>query len=88
MIQLLRRDGSLFFILPGPMVKTLECLLAALIPVRYMVLPPTMPDREDMLKTDADGVRRPEGKGLKPDNGFSYIDALELLVISWSFGWI
>lgn len=88
LLQLFRREDSAFLAFPGPLIKLLECIMAALIPIRYMIFPPTMPHREDMLETDADGVRRPKRREKMPDNRVSYLDALEFLIISWCFGWI
>ena len=73
---------------PGPLIKLLECVSAALVPVWYMIFPPTMPEYEDMLKADGEGVRRPPTKVRKVSSAVSYRDALEVLIICWCFGWI
>ena len=88
LIELLNHGVSTFLALPGPLIKLLECIVAALVPVIYMVFPPTMPDREDMLETGVDGVRRPKRRDTKPSNRISYVDALECLIICRCFGWI
>ena len=87
-LQFSNRRGTDFRMFPGPVIKLVECIVATLVPVSYMIFPPTMPDREDMLEICIDGARRPIQRERKPENGLSLSDALELLVISWCFGWL
>ncbi|KAL8805876.1 MAG: hypothetical protein Q9182_001657 [Xanthomendoza sp. 2 TL-2023] len=89
LLHLSNHDTRESLLLPGPLIKLLECVIASLIPVAYMVSPPTMPDDADLLSTtDANGVRRPQRVERKPDNSVSFVEALECLIIALCFGWI
>ncbi|KAI4193239.1 MAG: hypothetical protein LQ350_008405 [Teloschistes chrysophthalmus] len=47
--------------LAGAVVKLVNCGFKALVPVRYMLFPPTVPERAELLKEkDESGVRRPQ----------------------------
>ena len=46
------------FPLPGPVLKLVSSILKMAVPVRYMLFPPTMPERHKMLYEDEKGVRR------------------------------
>ena len=45
---------------PGTMIKLLQCTWNAAIPLWYMLLPPTVPEREELMERDEDGSRRPK----------------------------
>lgn len=73
-----------FFPLTGALLKLIQCIYHASVPVYYMLYPPTVPEREKLLVKGPDGVNRPKmkvGQGLPPDNGFKWNDILDLLVI-------
>ena len=55
-----------FFPFPGAMIKLLGCIWKVLIPVRYMMWPPTVPERNEMVEEDEMGVKRPR-KGWEKD---------------------
>ena len=48
-----------FSLFPGAMIKLLGCVWKVLVPVRYMVWPPTVPDRNELVEEDGIGVKRP-----------------------------
>ncbi|KAL8701868.1 MAG: hypothetical protein Q9224_000304 [Gallowayella concinna] len=45
--------------LTGAMVKLVGCVFKVLVPVRYMLWPPTVPERDELVEEDEWGVRRP-----------------------------
>lgn len=72
------------FPLTGALLKLIQCVYHASVPVYYMVLPPTVPERGELLEKDTDGVNRPKmrvAQGLRPDNGLKWNDVLDILVI-------
>ena len=73
-----------FFPLTGALLKLIQCIYHASVPVYYMLRPPTVPEREELLMKCPDGVNRLKtkvGQNLRPDNGFKWNDILDLLVI-------
>ena len=73
-----------FFPLTGALLKLIQCIYHASIPVYYMLHPPTVPERAELLVKGPDGVNRPKmkvGQELHPDNGLKWNDILDLLVI-------
>ena len=72
------------FPLTGALLKLIQCIYHASVPVYYMLLPPTVPERGELLVKDADGANRPRlriAQGLRPDNGLKWNDVLDMLVI-------
>lgn len=72
------------FPLTGALLKLIQCIYHASFPVYYMLLPPTVPERRELLVKDADGVNRPKMRAaqeLPPDNGLMWNDVLDILVI-------
>ncbi|KAL8784923.1 MAG: hypothetical protein Q9213_003665 [Squamulea squamosa] len=51
--------------LAGPLVKLTQCIFKALVPVRYMLFPPTIPERDELVEEDEHGVRRPKWNSLR-----------------------
>ncbi|KAL9124747.1 MAG: hypothetical protein Q9217_005957 [Psora testacea] len=47
------------FLLPGPMIKLLGCVWRVLVPVRYMLWPPTVPEAGQLVEEDEKGIKRP-----------------------------
>lgn len=73
-----------FFALTGALLKLIQCIYHAFIPVYYMFQPPTVPEREELLIKGPDGINRPKRKveqKLRPDNRFKWNDILDLVVI-------
>ena len=74
-----------FFLFPGPMVKLLACIWKVLVPVRYMIWSPTVPDRNELVEEDEMGVKRPRKDWEKEvvGNGiwWTSLTACELCVI-------
>ncbi|KAI4222731.1 MAG: hypothetical protein L6R36_005935 [Xanthoria steineri] len=46
------------WLLPGPPLKLMGAVLKMMVPVKYMLFPPDMPDRASMLAADEKGVKR------------------------------
>ena len=46
------------FVIMGALVKCVDCIFKVLVPVRYMISPPTDPGRETWMEEDEQGVRR------------------------------
>ena len=80
----LRPENIPSFPLTGPLLKLIQCICHASFPVYYMLLPPTVPERGDLLVKDAEGVNRPKmraAQGPRPDNWLTWNDVLDILVI-------
>jgi hypothetical protein len=45
----------------GTTMKLVECAWRAAVPVLYMLWPPTVPERDELMGVDEFGVRRPKG---------------------------
>ena len=73
------------FPFPGAMIKLLTCIWKVLVPVRYMIWPPTVPDRNELVEDDGMGVKRPRNDWEKDvvGNGiwWTSLSACELCVI-------
>ena len=46
----------------GAMYRFFEVVCSSSVPMLYMLQPPTVPEREDLLSTDGRGIRRPKQK--------------------------
>lgn len=57
------------FLFPGAMLKLLSCTWKVLVPVRYMIWPPTVPDRNELVEEDEMGVKRPRKGWEKGSSG-------------------
>ena len=96
------RSGPSFGPLPsfpfaGPVVKLLSCIWMASLPLRYMIFPPTVPEREELMELDDEKVRRPKqkwGESRGDGDGFwsrtwpwpwTWMDGAELGFVSWLF---
>jgi hypothetical protein len=72
----------------GATLMLVELALAAIVPVRYMMFPPSLPDREALLEKDADNVNRSRKKGwTKRDGGIGVKLLLQVAVIV-VFDWL
>ena len=73
-----------FFPFTGALLKLIQCIYHASIPVYYKFHPPTVPEREELLMKDPDGINRPKRiveHVLHPDNGLKWNDILNFVVI-------
>lgn len=50
------------FPFPGALLKLLDCVAKAAVPVAYMLWPPTVEEREESMERDEKGVGRPRGR--------------------------
>lgn len=88
-LELERRTGPVF---PSPyfsgaLLWLLECIFKMSIPVRYMIWPPTIPEREELLEKDELGVLRPKSRPYRaPSTTIPYLDVLQLAVVAF-VGW-
>ena len=63
------------------------------VPVRYMLFPPTMPERDGMLGFDEKGVKRVkkeckgEGQGGQEWGLWAIVTSVELVALSVACGW-
>lgn len=79
--------GSCF--MTGVLVWLLECIFKMSIPLRYMIWPPSIPDRKELLEKDEFGISRP--KNLRRQAGgnveISWLDILQValvLYVDWN----
>lgn len=70
------------YVFTGAILRLLDIFTSALIPVSYMIWPPTVPERRNLLQKDNDGVYRAKNKDFViREAGITWKDALEVLVI-------
>ncbi|MCJ1281399.1 hypothetical protein MMC26_000718 [Xylographa opegraphella] len=72
---------------PGAVLVLLRCVWQASLPLRYMLAPPTVPPREELLEADGRGGRRPRkrmGVGVEVETGspIGWVDLLEGVVVA------
>ena len=60
---------QLFSPFTGPVIMLLNCVWKVLVPVRYMIWPPTVPEWEKLVKMDGMGVKRPRKDWEKNEQG-------------------
>ena len=51
--------GVALFPFPGALLRALECVSRMSVPVRYMISPPTVPERGGLVREDERRVKRP-----------------------------
>ena len=71
----------------GAVVRLVESVFKVSVPLRYMVFPPTVAERRDLLEKDELGVYRPKNKyRLKVSRRITWVDVAEvatLLALDW-----
>ena len=72
----------------GATLMLIELVLAAIVPVRYMMFPPSLPDRQALLEKDADNVNRSRKKGWAKRDGGSSVKLLLQLAVIVVFDWL
>lgn len=72
----------------GAALRLLDIILAALVPLRYMVFPPSLPDRQDLLVKDSHGVYRSQKKEWTRRDGGSNTKLLLQIAIIVLFDWL
>lgn len=72
----------------GAALRLLDLVLASVVPVRYMMFPPSLPDRQALLEKDAHGVNRSRKKGWARRDGGSKIGLMLQLAIIVVFDWL
>jgi hypothetical protein len=71
----------------GATLMLIELVLAAIVPVRYMMFPPSLPDRQALLEKDADNVNRSRKKGWMKRDGGSGVKLLLQAAVIVVFDW-
>ena len=75
----------------GALLKLLDAILKAAVPLWYMLCPPTVPEREELMETDEKGLRRPKIRralnSQGEDRGWPWMDVLEVGFVCWWFWW-
>jgi len=66
----------------------IELALAAAVPVRYMMFPPSLPERQALLEKDADNVNRSRKKGWTKREGGSGVKLLLQVAVIVLFDWL
>lgn len=81
-------SGS-FFPFPGPIIKLFSCVWMASVPLRYMVNPPTVPERDELMEIDEANVRRPKRRGGlnkgSDDVSWPWADVCEICLLCWCY---
>ena len=72
----------------GAALKLLDLVLSSIVPVRYMMFPPSLPDRHTLLEADAHGVNRSRKKGWTRRDGGSKIGLMLQLAVIVVFDWL
>ena len=76
---------------PGPWVKLVSCLLKTTVPVRYLLWPPEMPEREKLMVEDERGVNVPKWQWKDGGSGewveWALVGAVEFSVLAWILWW-
>ena len=70
----------------GPTLKLLDCVWMASLPLRYMIFPPTVPEREELMELDKAQVRRPKeslARRRQPSSDWSWLDVLQVCLVCW-----
>lgn len=75
---------------PGTWIKLIDCIFKMVVPLRYMIWPPTVPDWNDLVVEDEEGVKRPnrewEREGVGNATFWFWMNACEWVVI-YLCGW-
>jgi hypothetical protein len=80
-LRFLALASAASFPFPGALLKLLDALSKAAVPLLYMLDPPTVPEREELMELDeVAGVRRPK-KRKEKDSG--RVDAGSADVVGW-----
>jgi hypothetical protein len=72
----------------GAALILIELVLAAAVPVRYMMFPPSLPDRQVLLEKDVHGVNRTRKKGWTKRDGGSNVKLLLQVAVIVVFDWL
>ncbi|CAG8981044.1 hypothetical protein HYALB_00008198 [Hymenoscyphus albidus] len=73
--------SAVFFVFPGVIIKTFDCIAKASVPVWYMMFPPTMPNRRALLAKKVKGGKE-DGTALL-GNGILFVLDLMSCFVLW-----
>lgn len=76
------------YLYTGAALRLVDVVLAASVPVRYMMFPPTVPERRELLKEDESGVFRAKKSGWTKRDGGSQIKLPLQIAIMLLFDWL
>lgn len=66
----------------GAALRMLDVIMAAIVPVKYMMFPPSDPERRDLLERDANGVFRSRKKSwMKRSGGVNVKLPLQVAIV-------
>lgn len=72
----------LLFPYPGSILRTIDCYKKGAVPVWYMINPPTVPSRRELMDCDTNGIYRPRiEKRNVPEDKISWKDMVEVAII-------
>lgn len=80
--------GDRTYLYTGAALRLVEIVLAASVPVRYMLFPPTVPERRELLEKDEMGVFRSRKSGWTIRSGGSKIKLPLQIAIVVLFDWL
>jgi hypothetical protein len=72
----------------GATLRLVDLILASIVPVRYMMFPPSLPGRQELLEKDEHGVNRSRKKGWTKRDGGSSIKLMLQLAVIVVFDWL
>ena len=79
--------GERTYLFTGAVLRLIDIVWAAHVPVRYMMFPPTVPERRVLLEIDDKGLYHARNKGWKKrDGGFPYklcVQVVITLLLDW-----
>lgn len=94
-LRFLASASAASFPFPGALLKLLDALAKAAVPLLYMLDPPTVPEREELMELDeVVGVRRPKKEknsgrvdaGSADVVGWPWMELVELALVCWWWG--
>jgi hypothetical protein len=72
----------------GAALRLVDLVLGSIVPVRYMMFPPSVPERQALLEKDTYGVNRSRKKGWTRRDGGSKISLMLHLAVIVVFDWL
>lgn len=81
-------DGTRVHMYTGAALRLLDSVFAAFVPLQYMIWPPSLPDRRELLEKDEYGVYRSKKKEWRKRDGGSQLKLWLQLAIIGLFDWL
>lgn len=86
--KLQAKDNFSSSLFTGAVLRAIEMVTSAGVPVLYMLFPPTVPERQELLKTDHDGINRPRAKGMRKRPWTLPVETVLQALVILCFDWI